>query len=199
MTDGLTWRHEPDPTWDADKRRVIGSAPAGVFDLHYADGAALPGDWWTAGTADGAVVGYGWLDATWGDAEILLAVDASSRSRGVGSFVLDRLEDEAARRGLNYVYNTVRATHPDRDGLHDWLAVRGYRGGTPSGDQGTTLRKRVGADRQRDTPSGRAGATPAPSRPAAQPATPYDPAGEGERAPGHEESGGYVDVDDHRY
>ena len=37
-------------------------------------------------------------------------------------------------------------------------------------------------------------AQPAPSRDAA-----YDPAGAGERGPGHEESGGYVDIDDHRY
>ena len=110
---------------------------------------ALPGDWWAARTPDGVVVGYGWLDATWGgDAEILLAVDAAAQQQGVGSFVLARLEDEAAARGLNYVYNTVRDTHPQRDDLHDWLAVRGYRGGTSD----TTLRKRVGADRQRRRP-----------------------------------------------
>jgi GNAT superfamily N-acetyltransferase len=182
----LSWVHEPSPTWDADKRRVIGSAPAGVFDLAYPDGAALPGDWWAC-TSDGAVVGYGWLDATWGgDAEILLAVDASARAQGVGSFVLQRLEDEAAKRGLNYVYNTVRATHPDRDELHDWLSVRGFRGGTAD----TTLRKRVGARSAAGVPVGPA---------AVAGATPYDPAREGERAPGHEESGGYVDVEDHRY
>ena len=187
---GLTWHHEPSPTWDADKQRVIGSAPAGALDVSYADGAALPGDWWAARTSDGAVVGYGWLDATWGgDAEILLAVDASAQQQGVGSFVLGRLEDEAARRGLNYVYNTVRGAHPQHDDVHDWLAVRGYRGST--GD--TTLRKRVGADDQRSAPtSGPSNAEPAPSRA-------YDPAADGERAPGHEESGGYVDVDEHQY
>ena len=190
----LTWSHEPSPTWDADKRRIIGSSPPGVFDLSYADDAPLPGDWWAARTSDGEVVGYGWLDATWGgDAEILLAVDTASRQRGVGSFVIARLEDEAAGRGLNYVYNTVRDSHPDRDDLHDWLAVRGYRGSTSD----TTLRKRVGADSQRPGPgSGPSAATPAPSRDASGG---YDPAGEGERGPGHEESGGYVDIDDHQY
>ena len=186
----LTWHHEPSPTWDADKQRVIGSAPAGALDVSYADGAALPGDWWAARTSDGTVVGYGWLDATWGgDAEILLAVDATAQHQGVGSFVLGRLEDEAARRGLNYVYNTVRDAHPQHDDVHDWLAVRGYRGSTSD----TTLRKRVGADDQRSAPtSGPSPAEPAPSRA-------YDPAADGERAPGHEESGGYVDVDEHQY
>ena len=159
----LSWSHEPNPTWDADKQRVIGSAPAGVFDLGYADGAPLPGDWWSARTADGVVVGYGWLDATWGgDAEILLAVDGAARQRGVGSFVLSRLEDEAAARGLNYVYNTVRSTHPQRDDLHDWLAVRGYRGGTSD----TTLRKRVGdgssGHRPRTSVSVPSGSVPSP-------------------------------------
>ena len=99
MTD-LTWTHEDSPTWDADKQRVIGSAPEGAFDHSYTDGDALPGDWWSARTSDGAVAGYGWLDATWGgDAEILLAVDAASQRQGVGSFVIDRLEHEAASRG----------------------------------------------------------------------------------------------------
>ena len=192
MTD-LTWTHEDSPTWDADKQRVIGSAPEGAFDLSYTDGAALPGDWWSARTSDGAVAGYGWLDATWGgDAEILLAVDAASQRQGVGSFVIDRLEHEAASRGLNYVYNTVRASHPDRDDLHDWLAVRGYRGST-GGQDDTTLRKRVGSD-ERSAPV-RDGPTTA--EPAASHS--YDPASAGDRAPGHEESGGYVDVDDHRY
>lgn len=191
----LTWSHEPDPRWDAAKQRVIGSAPDGVFDLSFADDASLPGDWWTASTPDGSVVGFGWLDATWGgDAEILLAVDVAAQQQGVGSFVISRLEDEAAARGLNYVYNTVRDSHPERDDLHDWLAVRGYRGGTSD----TTLRKRVGADTQRGrTALDASKARPAPSRAASGPA--YDPAGEGERAPGHEESGGYVDIDDHRY
>jgi GNAT superfamily N-acetyltransferase len=186
----LTWAHEASPTWDADKQRVIGSAPEGALDLSYAAGAPLPGDWWSARTADGAVVGYGWLDATWGgDAEILLAVDASAQKQGVGSFVIGHLEDEAAARGLNYVYNTVRASHPHRDDVHDWLAVRGYRGSTSD----TTLRKRVGADGQRPAAEGAGPVVrPAPSRA-------YDPAADGERAPGHEESGGYVDVDDHQY
>ena len=116
-------------------------------------------------------------------------MDASAQHGGVGSFVLGRLEDEAARRGLNYVYNTVRAAHPQRDDVHDWLAVRGYRGSTSD----TTLRKRVAADDQRPAPDGGASkAAPAPSRA-------YDPATGGERAPGHEESGGYVDVDEHQY
>ena len=193
----LTWTHEPNPTWDADKQRVIGSAPEGAFDLSYADAAALPGDWWSARTATGDVVGYGWLDATWGgDAEILLAVDRSARQQGVGAFVIDRLEAEAASRGLNYVYNTIRATHPDRDDVHDWLAVRGYRGGSAD----TTLRKRVGADDERSAPRGAGSrARPAASRPASETGADYDPAADGDRGPGHEESGGYVDIDEHRY
>lgn len=177
----LSWAQEANPTWDAEKQRVIGSAPEGALDLSYADGSPLPGDWWSARTADGDVVGYGWLDATWGgDAEILLAVDASVQEQGVGSFIIGRLEDEAASRGLNYVYNTVRADHPRRDDLHDWLAVRGYRGGTSD----TTLRKRVGGDESVARPPGRGS---------------DDSTMAGAMPPGHEESGGYVDVDDHSY
>ncbi len=116
-------------------------------------------------------MGYGWLDATWGgDAEILLAVDASAREQGVGSFVIGHLEDEAASRGLNYVYNTVRDSHPDRDDLHDWLAVRGYRGSTSPGED-TALRKRVGADRERRSATAGSRRRPSPHRHAKRTAT----------------------------
>ena len=88
-------RGQPDLGRRQAARHRLGAE--GVFDLSYADGAALPGDWWAARTPDGTVVGYGWLDATWGgDAEILLAVDPSAQQQGVGSFVIARLEDEAA-------------------------------------------------------------------------------------------------------
>lgn len=63
---------------------------------------------------DGAVLGYGRLDIGWGgDAQILLAVEPTRQEEGVGSFVLARLEDEAAARGIDYVYNTIREhEHP---------------------------------------------------------------------------------------
>jgi GNAT superfamily N-acetyltransferase len=153
--------------------------------IPFRDGDPVPGEWWSArdGGPDGEVVGYGRLDIGWGgDAQILLAVDPSRQEEGIGSFVLARLEDEAAARGINYVYNTIRE-HEDRDLVHDWLVVRGFRGSV-AGD----LRKRVGS---------------APAEPTRQPrdaASAYDVSSDpGGRAPGQEEQGGYVDVDDHRY
>ncbi|GGF57220.1 hypothetical protein GCM10011519_33960 [Marmoricola endophyticus] len=186
----LAWVREDDPVWDADKRRVIGGAPEGAFVLPFADGDPLPGEWWSArdAGADGTVLGYGRLDVTWGgDAEILLAVDPAGQEKGVGSFVLARLEDEAAARDLNYVHNRIRE-HADADRVHDWLVVRGFRGSTSE-----DLRKRVGAGGGRERPaSASTPARPQPSRAAS--------GGSGSsRAPGHEEQGGYVDVDEHQY
>lgn len=176
----LTWRAERRPVWDAAKTRVVGGAPTGVFDFSYADGDPLPGDWWAA-LSDDDVVGYGWMEIGWDGAEILLAVDPDARGRGVGSFVIDRLEQEAAARGVNYVYNAVAPTHPDRDTMHDWLGVRGYRGD----DTDRLLRKRV------DPPSPATSGTPDPLRVTREASAAM--------GPGREESGGYVDVDDHRY
>jgi GNAT superfamily N-acetyltransferase len=181
----LTWKRESRPVWDADKQRVIGGAPPGVFDLPYAPGVELPGDWWSADDGTGPV-GYGWLDATWGgDAEILLAVDAQSQGKGVGGFILQHLEQEAAHRGLNYVYNTVRSSHPDRQQVYDWLTSRGYRGS----ENDSTLRKRTREETtpQRQHHRSRSGAPPAAF--ALQDAL----------APGHEESGAYVNLEDHHY
>ncbi|MCW2865938.1 MAG: family N-acetyltransferase [Marmoricola sp.] len=182
----LVWVRETEPVWDADKRRVIGGAPEGAFVLPFADGDALPGEWWAArrGGEDGPVVGYGRLDIGWGgDAEVLLAVDPAAQQHGVGSFVLASLEQEAAAHGINYVHNTIRE-HDRRDEVHDWLVVRGFRG-TVDGE----LRKRVGADADP-----RVGAAVGGQDGRAA----YEREA-GERGPGHEEAGGYVDVEDHRY
>ncbi|HET8599132.1 MAG TPA: GNAT family N-acetyltransferase [Segeticoccus sp.] len=174
----LTWEREPRPVWDADKERIIGGAPEGALDVSYPDGAELPGDWFVA-AEDGKPVGYGWMDSTWGgDTEILLAVDTAQQGRGVGSFVMTHLEWEAAQRGINYVYNTVRETHPDRDQVHDWLLVRGYRGN----ERDASLRKRVAVE---DT---------------SEPAAPKQPQPELTAVPpGHEDRGGYVNIEDHQY
>lgn len=174
----LAWDREEAPRWDPDKQGIIGGAPPGVFDIDHADGSPLPGDWWST-RDEHTVVGYGWLDVAWGDAEILLAVDPQAQATGVGSFVLDNIEHEAAARGVNYVYNTVRATHPRRAEVQEWLQRRGFRGD----DRDDTLRKRV---RVRANFSSVASTVPE-----------FD---EGvDMPPGHEESGGYVDAADHRY
>jgi GNAT superfamily N-acetyltransferase len=87
------------------------------------------------------VVGYGWLDSQWGNAEITFLVGRSRRGEGIGAFIVDRLEQEAAARGLNYVYNVIPATHPDPDWMRRWLTSHGFVPGT--GD----LRRRAGAAR----------------------------------------------------
>lgn len=175
----LQWEHEVRPVWDEAKARIAASAPKGALDLPFADGAELPGDWFLARDGD-QVVGFGALDTTWGgDAQIALAVDAARNGTGVGSWVMDRLEQEARARGINYVHNVVRDEHPQRDEVHDWLAVRGYRGN----ERDATLRKRVG-----EAGDGRPAASAGPVHLTADPA-----------AQGDEEGGGYVDVTSHRY
>ena len=121
------WIQESPPHWDRDKARILGESP-GAFGLGpYRDGDLLPGEWWRVEDG-GSVLGYGFMDCTWGDAEVLLAVDATRRSEGVGTFILDRLEKEALARGVNYLYNEVRPDHPDPEGLTRWLENRGFRG-----------------------------------------------------------------------
>ena len=203
------WVHEPDPRWDEDRERVFATVPPGVFrTVARPPGERLPGDWWRV-VEGGRVVGYGWLDDVWGDAEILLAVEEGARGTGVGRFMLSRLEHEAAARGLNYVLNVVHDTHPDRAAVTGWFLAHGFAG-TDDGQ----LRKRVtGAEDIGQRQGGRPG-----SRPAQQPddqrkaryeaerdrtAVHAGPAGpepeSAPRGPGHEESGGYVDAEDHRF
>ena len=124
----LEWVLESKATWDADKARIIGGAPQGAFDRRYKSlkqGDSLPGDWFRA-VDGGKTVGFGWLEIEFGDAEVLLATDPKYEGKGVGTFVINKLESEAKKRGLNYVYNVVRPTHPQKDKVTAWLKKRGF-------------------------------------------------------------------------
>lgn len=126
----LRWVHESPSFWDADKARIVGEAPSGIFDSRFRRlrlGALVPGDWFHAEDEGRRVVGYGWLDASWGDAEIQVATDPNARGRGVGSFILERLQLEADMRGLNYLYNLVRPTHPQLQATTEWFLKRGFQ------------------------------------------------------------------------
>lgn len=136
----LGWHHESPPNWDDTKQRIVGGAPHGALPtMVHAPGDLLPGEWWHV-TEAGKVIGYGWMDCTWGDAEILVAVDPQYQGHGVGRFILDQLEREASSRGLNYIYNVVPPAHPAAETLTAWLQRNGFE---PSGDDGQLLRRRA--------------------------------------------------------
>lgn len=123
---GLSWIRELPAQMDETKLAILRAAGDGVFHLARSPkGALLPGDWWRV-TDGKQLLAYGWMDTSWGDAEILLAVDPASQGKGVGKFVLDHLEDEARERGLNRLYNVVPARHPAPDKLKAWLTRHGF-------------------------------------------------------------------------
>lgn len=125
MTD-VEWVHENPARWDADKQRVLGGLAPGLFGFGSPTaGDALGDEWWRA-ERGGRVLGYGRLDDTWGDAEILVLVDPAQRRTGIGAFILDRLEHEAAARHLNYIYNVVPRGHPDPEAVTGFLRRHGF-------------------------------------------------------------------------
>jgi N-acetylglutamate synthase-like GNAT family acetyltransferase len=132
------WIHENPAVWTADKARIVGRAREGIFDGRYAaakEGEMIPGEWWRV-EDDGRTVAFGWMDVVWGDAEILLATDPDEREKGIGSYVLERLADEAHKQGLNYLYNVIRPTHPEPEKLTAFLTKRGF----VASDDGRLLR-----------------------------------------------------------
>ena len=71
----LAWVREDTPVWDATKQSIVGGAPAGALEIaRLGLGDLAPGEWFRV-EEDGTTLGYGWMDCTWGDAEITLAVD----------------------------------------------------------------------------------------------------------------------------
>jgi N-acetylglutamate synthase-like GNAT family acetyltransferase len=124
----LKWIHESTPCWDREKERIVGAAGPGTFSARfdtYRRGDLLPGEWWRV-ERDGQIVGYGWLDVSWGDAELLLATAPDARRKGVGSFILEQLANEANLLGVNYLYNVLSPIHPDHDRVAGWLRRRGF-------------------------------------------------------------------------
>ena len=133
------WIPEPDPRWDADKAAAFADLPTTLFGLgRPEEGQPLGDTWWRVSDDAGTAVGYGRLDDTWGDAEILIVAAPKARGTGVGTFVLENLEREAASRQLNYVYNVVPTRHPDGETVREWLGAHGFTA-TEVGE----LRKRV--------------------------------------------------------
>ena len=141
MATGLQWIREDAPCWDADKQRLFGEAELAATALNPpAPGALVADEWWHVADAAGVIVGYGWLDSEWGDAEVTFIVAPDRRGEGVGEFIIDHLEAEAAARGLNYIYNVVPATSPNLEWVTAWLVGQGFVVG--DGD----LRRRVRED-----------------------------------------------------
>ncbi len=136
----FAWTKEDSPRWDVHKRRIFGPAEVAAVGLTPpADDAAIADEWWRATDESSEVVGYGWLDSEWGDAQISFLVAPGARGAGIGEFIVDRLEDEARSRGLNYIYNVVPGEHPDREWMTNWLIEKGFR------DSGHDLRRQVRA------------------------------------------------------
>jgi GNAT superfamily N-acetyltransferase len=134
----VRWVRETPARWDADKARVLGGMAPELFGFGSpADGDPLADEWWRVEDGD-RVIGYGRLDDTWGDAEILVLVEPQRRACGVGAFILEHLEREASARHLNYVYNVVPRGHPDPETVTSWLTAHGFEP-TAAGE----LRKRV--------------------------------------------------------
>jgi len=208
-TTNLRWVKDDDARWDADRQRVFATVPDGVFRPETrTPGERLSSDWWRVEDGD-RVIAYGWLDDVWGDAEILLAVDASARGTGAGAFALARLEEEAAARGLNYVLNVVRDTHPDRESVTEWFRAHGFTGsedgrlvkqvGDRTRDIGQRQAGRPGTGRYVPDEAHRAAYDAERERAAARPRTEAGESGGSDLGPGTEESGGYVDAEDHRF
>ena len=123
----LEWIYEKPARWDSAKQSIVGGSPEGIFRKPgWEDGQLIPGDWWRVERA-GETIGYGWMEIDWVEAEVLLAVAPDVQKHGVGSFIVEALASEAAERGVNYMANVVRETHPDREGITRWLGARGFK------------------------------------------------------------------------
>ena len=135
---GLRWTKENTPRWDTGKQQMFGPAElAAVGFAAPAPDEPMADEWWRVSDDDGTVVGYAWLDSEGGDAEITFLVDPARRGAGIGGFIVNQLEAEAAARGLNYIYNVVPSGHPDPAWMTSWLLGHGFDSG--HGD----LRRRV--------------------------------------------------------
>lgn len=123
----MKWTPEHPSRWDDSKEALFSKLPDGVFDFGQSkEKGPLPGIWWRVEDDDGAVVGYGWVDYGWGEAEVLAAVDPDRQGEGIGAWIFDQLAEEARSKGHRYMANFVRESHPARDEVRAWLEKRGF-------------------------------------------------------------------------
>jgi len=102
----LGWTKEDAPRWDADKQRLFTTEALAAVGMEAPQaGYAIADEWWQVTNDGGDVVGYGWLDTEWGNAQIALLVGDGHRGRGIGDFILRQL---ASRRGPVYARRCVR-------------------------------------------------------------------------------------------
>mgnify|MGYP001599412314 CR=1 FL=1 len=121
------WTAEHPARWDDRKETIFSRIPAGVFDLPPGDRTELlPGEWWRVEDEAGRTIGYGWLDSTWAEGEVLACVDPDHQKKGVGAFIFDQLAQEARKKGHRWIANFVRETQPDRDRVTEWLLAHGF-------------------------------------------------------------------------
>ncbi|MCA9571471.1 MAG: GNAT family N-acetyltransferase [Myxococcales bacterium] len=134
-----TWIPEPVPAHpDTRMRAFFDRLPAGSVKLDLS-AELVPGTWWRL-EEDGEVVGYGWMDVTWGDAQVMLAVDPEAHRGGNGRAIVEHLAHEAHEQGLGFLFNTIPAGHPDPEGVRAFLTSCGFEA---SGLDGGLLRLRV--------------------------------------------------------
>ena len=120
------WIREAPTYWDEHKAAVFGDLDPNLFGIRAPRiGSPIGDEWWRV-EEDGQVLGYGRLDESWGDAEILIVVSPLARRTGVGAFILGKLAAEADARHLNYVYNAVPARHPRSRDVTAWLTANGF-------------------------------------------------------------------------
>ena len=123
----LQWVREDNPRWDADKDRLFGDLELASVGLSRpAVGAAVADEWWQATDAAGVVVGYGWLDSEWGDAEITFMVAPAYRGAGVGDFIVGELGARGRRAGAELHLQQGACQSSGRwldDRLVDWAWV----------------------------------------------------------------------------
>ena len=67
-----TWTKEDRPHWDAAKDALFTDADLAAVGLaaRSAVGDAVADEWWAVRDDAGELVGWGWLDSEWGDAQV---------------------------------------------------------------------------------------------------------------------------------
>lgn len=125
----MDWIQEVPAKWDDDKQKLI---KEGAFNLGSpAIGGELNGKWYRMQIEGGAVIGYGWITESGGDAEISVAVAEEHKGNGLGGRIIDKLCEEAAGMGYISVTAVVCNENPDAKRLMEFLYKRGFTGTWP--------------------------------------------------------------------
>ncbi|MGH0777847.1 hypothetical protein ACQVQ8_12145 [Bacillus cereus] len=119
------------PSWSGDIKEILTPHSDSFEFSGIPDHYPLNYEWWEIKSANGLIMGIGWINFTHNvfgqtEAEISLCVSSINKGQKVGSTLLTFLEEEITKREFSITSALVKKSNPEHDSVVNWFNRRNY-------------------------------------------------------------------------